>query len=60
MHDDSGPGYDGKEFRRELEENNNRAVIPGGRNRKEETAYDKEKKSAKMLHLKEFYIAKRL
>jgi transposase len=36
-------GYDSNEFRKELEGNNNTAVIPGKRNRKEETAYDREK-----------------
>jgi transposase len=35
-------GYDSNEFRKELEGNNNRAVIPGRKNRKEEIAYDKE------------------
>jgi transposase len=36
-------GYDSNEFRRELGGNNNTAVIPGRRNRKEEIIYDKEK-----------------
>jgi hypothetical protein len=36
-------GCDSNEFRRELEGNNNEAVIPGRRNRKEEIVYDKEK-----------------
>jgi hypothetical protein len=31
-------GYDSNEFRRELEGNNNTAVIPGRKNRKEEIA----------------------
>jgi transposase len=35
-------GYDRNEFRRELEGNNHRAVIPGRRNRKVEIGYDKE------------------
>jgi transposase len=35
-------GYDGTEFRRTLEGNNNTPVIPGRRNRKEEIAYDQE------------------
>jgi transposase len=36
-------GYDSNEYRRALEGNNNEAVIPGRRNRKEEIEYDKEK-----------------
>jgi transposase len=36
-------GYDSNEYRRALEGNNNEAVIPGLRNRKEEIEYDKEK-----------------
>ena len=35
-------GCDSNEFRRELEGNNNEAVIPGRKNRREEIAYDKE------------------
>jgi transposase len=35
-------GYDSNEFRKELEGNNNTAVIPGRRNRNEEIVYDKE------------------
>jgi transposase len=35
-------GYDSNEFRRELEGNNNTAVLPGRRNRKEEIVYDQE------------------
>jgi transposase len=36
-------GYDRDEFRRELERNNNTAVIPGRRNRKKEIEYDRER-----------------
>jgi putative transposase len=36
-------GYDSNELRRELEGNNNEAVIPGRKNRKEAITYDKEK-----------------
>jgi transposase len=36
-------GYDSDRFRRELEGNNNLAVIPGRRNRKKEVGYDREK-----------------
>jgi transposase len=35
-------GYDRNGFRRELEANNNTAVIPGRKNRKKEIVYDKE------------------
>jgi transposase len=34
-------GYDSDGFRRELEGNNNTAVIPGRRNRKKEIVYDR-------------------
>jgi transposase len=36
-------GCGGNEFRRELEWNNNTAVTPGRKNRKEEIVYNKEK-----------------
>jgi transposase len=36
-------GYDSNEYRRALEGNNNEAIIPVRRNRKEEIEYDKEK-----------------
>ncbi|MDR1398423.1 MAG: transposase [Treponema sp.] len=36
-------GYDSDEFREELAGNNNRAVIPGRKNRRKAIAYDKEK-----------------
>jgi transposase len=39
----AGRGYDSNGFRRELERNNNLAVIPGRKNRKEEIVYDREK-----------------
>jgi transposase len=42
MYGDGNRGYDHNEFRRELEGNNHRAVIPGRRNRKAEIGYDQE------------------
>jgi transposase len=35
-------GYDSDKFRRALEGNNNKVVIPGRKNRKEEIEYDRE------------------
>jgi transposase len=42
-------GYDSNEYRRALEGDNNEAVIPGRRNRKEEIEYDKEKNKKRDL-----------
>jgi hypothetical protein len=48
-------GYDSNGFRRELEGNNNTAVIPGRKNRKEEIVYDKEKyKTARQVSDSEY------
>ncbi|MDR0722257.1 MAG: transposase [Treponema sp.] len=42
-------GYASKEFPREREGNNHRAVLPGRRNRKEGLVYDKEKDKKRSL-----------
>jgi putative transposase len=42
-------GYDSNEFRRALEGNNNTAILPGRRNRKEQIVYDQEKYKKRVL-----------